>query len=35
MNTERYAPLPRLTNEVATLASRADGHLRKMMAVWN
>jgi type I restriction enzyme M protein len=32
---ERYAtPLPQLTVEVATLAARADGHLKKMGAVW-
>jgi len=32
---ERYAtPLPQLTGEVATLASRVDGHLEKMGAVW-
>ncbi|MSQ28522.1 MAG: type I restriction-modification system subunit M [Dehalococcoidia bacterium] len=32
---ERYAtPLPRLTEEVATLAARVDGHLKKMGAVW-
>jgi type I restriction enzyme M protein len=32
---ERYAtPLPQLTDEVATLATRVDGHLRKMGAVW-
>ena len=32
---ERYAnPLPRLTDEVATLADRVDGHLKKMGAVW-
>jgi type I restriction enzyme M protein len=32
---ERYAtPLPRLTDEVATLAARVDGHLKKMGAVW-
>jgi type I restriction enzyme M protein len=32
---ERYAtPLPQLTNEVATLAARVDGHLKKMGAVW-
>ena len=32
---ERYAtPLPRLTGEVATLAARVDGHLKKMGAVW-
>ncbi len=28
---ERYAaPLPQLTREVATLAARVDGHLKKM-----
>jgi type I restriction enzyme M protein len=33
---ERYAtPLPQLTNEVATLSARVDGHLKKMGAVWN
>ncbi|ROL84129.1 type I restriction-modification system subunit M [Pseudomonas chlororaphis] len=33
--SERYAtPLPQLTNEVATLASRVDEHLKKMGAVW-
>jgi type I restriction enzyme M protein len=32
---ERYAtPLPRLTEEVATLAARVDEHLEKMGAVW-
>ena len=32
---ERYAtPLPRLTDEVATLAARVDGHLKRMGAVW-
>lgn len=32
---ERYAtPLPQLTVEVATLATRVDGHLKKMGAVW-
>jgi type I restriction enzyme M protein len=32
---ERYAtPLPQLTNEVAALAARVDGHLKKMGAVW-
>lgn len=32
---ERYAtPLPQLTDEVATLAARVDGHLTKMGAVW-
>ena len=33
--SERYAtPLPQLTDEVATLASRVDEHLKKMGAVW-
>jgi type I restriction enzyme M protein len=32
---ERYAtPLPQLTDEVAALAARVDGHLEKMGAVW-
>ena len=32
---ERYTtPLPKLTSEVATLAARVDGHLKKMGAVW-
>lgn len=32
---ERYAtPLPRLTDEVAALAARVDGDLKKMGAVW-
>ncbi len=32
---ERYAtPLPQLTLEVASLASRVEGHLKKMGAVW-
>ena len=32
---ERYAtPLPQLTDEVVTLASRVDEHLKKMGAVW-
>jgi len=32
---ERYAtPLPQLTDKVATLAARVDGHLKKMGAVW-
>ena len=32
---ERYAsPLPQLTDQVATLAARVDGHLKKMGAVW-
>jgi type I restriction enzyme M protein len=31
---ERYAtPLPQLTDEVAALAARVDGHLKKMVAV--
>nr|WP_267912278.1 N-6 DNA methylase [Stutzerimonas stutzeri] len=33
--SERYAtPLPQLVDEVATLASRVDEHLKKMGAVW-
>jgi type I restriction enzyme M protein len=33
---ERYAtPLPKLTEEVATLAAHVVGHLKKMGAVWN
>jgi type I restriction enzyme M protein len=33
--TERYAtPLPQLSDEVAALAARVDGHLKKMGAVW-
>ncbi len=33
---ERYAtPLPKLTNDVAKLTSRVDGHLKRMGAVWN
>jgi len=33
---ERYAtPLPQITGEVAALAARVDGHLKKMGAVWN
>jgi type I restriction enzyme M protein len=33
---ERYAaPLPRLTDEVAALAARVAGHLKKMEAIWN
>ena len=33
---ERYAtPLPRLTEEVATLTTRVEEHLKKMGAVWN
>jgi type I restriction enzyme M protein len=32
---ERYAtPLPKLTDDVAVLAARVDGHLNKMGAVW-
>jgi type I restriction enzyme M protein len=32
---ERYAtPLPQLIDEVATLAARVNGHLKKMGAVW-
>jgi type I restriction enzyme M protein len=32
---ERYAtPLPQLTDDVAALADRVDGHLRKMGAAW-
>lgn len=32
---ERYAaPLPQLTDEVAALAARVEGHLRKMGVVW-
>ena len=32
---ERYAaPLPKLTDEVAALAARVDGHLKKMGASW-
>jgi type I restriction enzyme M protein len=32
---ERYAaPLPRLTDEVATLAARVEGHLERMGASW-
>lgn len=35
MSAERYAtPLPQLTLEVATLASRVEEHLKKMGAVW-
>ena len=31
----RYAtPLPKITEEVACLASRVDGHLKKMGALW-
>jgi type I restriction enzyme M protein len=33
---ERYAtPLPKLAEEVATLAACVDGHLKKMGAIWN
>jgi type I restriction enzyme M protein len=33
---ERYAtPLPQLTDEVAALAARVEGHLKNMGAVWN
>ncbi|MGA8579415.1 MAG: hypothetical protein WB579_12095 [Bryobacteraceae bacterium] len=33
---ERYAtPMPKLTEEVASLAARVDEHLKKMGAVWN
>jgi type I restriction enzyme M protein len=33
---ERYAaPLPQLTDEVATLAARVDEHLKRMGATWN
>ncbi len=33
---ERYAtPLPQLTDEVAFLAAKVDGHLKKMGASWN
>jgi type I restriction enzyme M protein len=32
---ERYAiPMPQLTDDVAALAARVDGHLKKMGAVW-
>jgi type I restriction enzyme M protein len=32
---ERYAmPLPQLTDDVAALAARVDGHLKKIGAVW-
>ncbi|MCX7418000.1 MAG: class I SAM-dependent DNA methyltransferase [Planctomycetia bacterium] len=32
---DRYAaPLPQITDEVATLAARVDGHLKKMEASW-
>jgi len=35
MSAERNAtPLPQLTDEVATLASRVDEHLQKMAAAW-
>lgn len=31
MKAERYAtPLPQLTDEVAVLAAKVDGHLKKM-----
>ena len=33
---KRYgAPLPQLDDEIAALAARVDGHLKKMGAVWN
>jgi len=33
---ERYAaPLPKLNDEVAALAARVEGHLKKMGAVWS
>jgi len=33
---ERYgSPLPQLTDEVAMLAARVDGHLEGMGAAWN
>jgi type I restriction enzyme M protein len=33
---ERYAtPLPKLTEEVESLAARVEGHLKKMGAVWD
>jgi type I restriction system adenine methylase HsdM len=33
---ERYAtPLPQITDHVAALSARVDGHLKKMGAVWN
>ena len=33
---ERYAtPLPKLTEDVKTLAARVDDHLKKMGARWN
>jgi type I restriction enzyme M protein len=33
---ERYAvPLPQIINEIETLASRVDSHLKKMGVVWN
>ncbi len=36
MSAERYATtLPQLTDEVATLASRVEEHLKQMGAVWN
>jgi type I restriction enzyme M protein len=32
---ERYAtPLPKLTDELETLAARVEGHLKKMGASW-
>ena len=32
---ERYAtPLPQLTDEVAALAARVKGHLKKLGAIW-
>ena len=32
---ERYAaPLPQLTDEVATLAARVEEHLKRMRASW-
>ena len=35
MNAERYAtPLHQLTDEVAALAARVDGHFKKMGVVW-
>jgi type I restriction enzyme M protein len=33
---ERYAtPLPKLAEEVESLAARVEGHLKKMGAAWN
>ena len=33
---ERYAtPLPKLTQELATLSARVEEHLKKMGAVWS